>query len=77
MKNSVYIVEFNRAKKFQPSDTTPVAEVKTTSKSKAIEAYKFYLKSGVSPVDAEVTALDQANYDHNCAFTAYKKQTSL
>lgn len=68
-----YVIKFNNAKKFQPADTVPVGEVKAASKAKAIEAFKFYLKSGLSPVDSEVDSHSYGYYAHNCAFTAYEK----
>lgn len=71
MKN--YIIEHNSAKKFQAADKTQVAEVKATSKKAAIAAYRFYLKSGLNPVDAEVTAFNYGYYSWDCAFTAYEK----
>ena len=68
-----YIVEINTANKFQPANTTPVAKVEAKSKKAAVEAYRFYLKSGLSPVDAVVEPLDQGNYSWNCAFSAYEE----
>lgn len=68
-----YVIEFNNAKRFQPANTVPVGEVIATSKKRAIEAFKFYLKSGISPVDAEVNSNSRGYYAHSCAFTAYEK----
>jgi hypothetical protein len=66
-----YTVEFNTSKKFQDSNLVAVATVQTTSKQKAIEAVKFFLKSGIDPTDAIVTPCSDMQFSANSSFSAY------
>ena len=68
-----FVIEFNTAKRFSNSEKVEVATVTAKSKKAAIAAYKFYLKTGVCPVDCDVTPLNQGNYDYTCSYTAYEK----
>ena len=67
-----FTVEMTISKKFQPKETVDVAVVTAKSQKAAVDAVKFYAKSGINPVDAEVNLLVDNLYWNN-HFSAYQK----
>jgi hypothetical protein len=71
-----FTVEQTVSSRFQTKETVDVAIVKATSKKEAIEALKFYVQNGISPLGCEVKTLVQI-IDIGMGLNAYKKVSQM